>query len=129
MALSEQDKKDIEAIIRQDDIKLLVKKAERLGEELRELETHQIRRFFGTVRQIKREWREGESDKIKRAWRELNLLKPKLSYQKRRVPKVGRLEEILSYAIDLVEKDRTRFDNFVDFFEAIVAYHTEYAKR
>ena len=34
------------------------------------------------------------------------------------------MSELLSSAIDLVGQDRNRFQNFVDFFEAILAYHT-----
>lgn len=125
MALSLQERKEIEAIICEGNTELLVSKAEKLGEELvsEKLKPHQIRRFFGTVRQIKSTWREDKPDETKKAWRNLQLLKPKLAYQRKRIAEIARLEEVLTYAIDLVASDRTRFSNFVDFFEAIVAYH------
>ena len=37
---------------------------------------------------------------------------------------VKELTNVLTPAIDLVGENRNRFQNFVDFFEAILAYHT-----
>ena len=34
-----------------------------------------------------------------------------------------RLKQVLTQAIDLVGRDRARFTRFVEFFEAIMAYH------
>ncbi len=127
MALSDTEKREIQAII-SGNTELLIKMANQLGEDLKNLPTHQIRRFFSAVRQIKRDWRRDSPEAEKKARRQLLLLKPMLAYQKRRVEEIGKLEEVLSYAIDQVGEDKIRFDNFVDFFEAIVAYHTAYAK-
>jgi len=61
--------------------------------------------------------------------RRLNMLKPKLDYQTARSPEVARLRDVLSAAIDEVnragdaeERDK-RFRRFMDLFEAILAYH------
>ena len=130
MALSTQEQNDLQAIVCYGDAKLLVENAKKLGEELANLESHQIRRFFGTVRQIKATWREDNPDQAKKAQRELLLLKPKLAYQRGRMPgKIAKLEDVLSYAIDLVEEEKTHFNNFIDFFEALVAYHRAYRGR
>ena len=65
-------------------------------------------------------------------YRELLLIKPKLAYQYGRATNSGGdrkkdgmelLKETLSLAIDQVERDRDRFKRFVEFFEAILAYH------
>ncbi|MCL0091745.1 type III-A CRISPR-associated protein Csm2 [Dehalococcoidales bacterium] len=131
MPAQEQKQRDLDAIICDGNAKLLVARAEELAERLIDLPRHQIRRFFGTVRQIQHTWQNNP----KKAQRDLLLLKPKLAYQKRRIKEIKELEEVLSYAITLVglvgeDKERKeRFNNFVDFFEAIVAYHTPIAKK
>jgi len=92
------------------------------------LTTAQIRSIFGEVRRIEMGWPVNTTSTA--ANRALILLKPKLAYQaqrdaekNKRTQPVRKLESILQPAIDLVEGDRTRFQRFVDFFEAILAYH------
>jgi CRISPR-associated protein Csm2 len=106
----------------------LVKRAKEVGDSLaRQLTTSQIRNVFGTVRQIQMMWvPQATSQQQQQATRQLLLLKPKLAYQARRERGQGVkiLDKVLSPAIDLVGDDRERFQNFVDFFEAILAYHT-----
>ena len=57
------------------------------------------------------------------------MLKPKLAYTANRHASVNTLKEVLTQAIDLVGKEqeksyqREKFSRFVDFFEAILAYH------
>jgi CRISPR-associated protein Csm2 len=48
-----------------------------------------------------------------------------MAYQAKRERGQGvkTLTDILTDAIDMIEGDRTRFQNFVDFFEATLAYH------
>ena len=84
----------------------------------------QIRNIFTEVRKIEAMWPRQQEDAIRR----LNMLKPKLSYQRARAREVKYLEKVLTEAIDYVdrapseEKDG-RFQRFVDLFEAILAYH------
>jgi CRISPR-associated protein, Csm2 family len=67
-----------------------------------------------------------------RVQRNLQMLRPKLAYQYGRIQKhnekegMGALTGILSEAIALVGSDVRRFRNFMDFFEAILAYHRRY---
>jgi len=123
--LSQQD---YQRIIVEGDAKVLTERAERIGTGLaRQLTTSQIRNIFGTVRQIEMSWTPQAADQERKyAARQLILLKPKLAYQARRERGRGvqQLADILIPAIDLVGEDRGRFQNFVDFFEAILAYHT-----
>ena len=95
----------------------LVKEAAQLGERLaRNLTTSQIRNIYGAVKKMQMK---GELDTHK-----LLMLKPKLAYAaKRHGGGVNTLKEVLTQAIDLVENDSRKFDRFVDFFEAILAYH------
>jgi len=115
-------------IIQGNDTDLLVNQAEDFGKELanRKLTTNQIRAFFGQVKQIElsvnRENRKLEEPLDDSDRRKLILLKPKLAYQAKRHTSVKPLEQVLSSAIDLI-KNRKHFVNFVDFFEAILAYH------
>ena len=123
---------NLNAIIVQGDAATLVTEAEELGKQLfqQRLSTNQIRNIFGTVRRIEMNWPErpqdeAERQRITKAQRELLLLKPKMAYQAKRERSrgVGMLTDVLTQAIDLVEGDRSRFQHFVDFFEAILAYH------
>lgn len=85
----------------------------------------QIRGIFTEVRKLEAIW---ESRPIE-AQRRLNMLKPKLDYQTARIPAVKTLKDVLTQAIDEVNKapsdeERSRrFRVFMDLFEAILAYH------
>src|SRR5262249_44720488 len=125
----------IQAIVEGGDARKLVEVAEEVGRALaRDLTTNQIRAFFGTVREIEMSWPSADEqgpaaqNRARRCYRDLVLLKPKLAYQARRGqgPGVQNLKRVLDPAIDRVGDDRERFQNFVDFFEAILAYHRAY---
>ena len=124
----------LKRIIVTGDAESLVKSAESVGTILgRNLKTNQIRAIFGTVRQIEMNWDDkADVDKRQQAQRDLVLLKPKMAYQAKRDGYKGKglfaLSEVLSEAIDLVMQgdaagQRQRFSYFVDYFEAILAYH------
>ena len=60
----------------------------------------------------------------------LLMLKPKLAYAaKRHGGGVNTLKNVLTQAIDRVGNDSEKFNRFVDFFEAILAYHKAYGGR
>ena len=99
-----------------------------LGKELKvRLKTAQIRNIFGKVRQIEMGWLGVDDEPSSR--RELVLLIPKMRYQTERKPELELLADVLIDCINLIEKgqsslaSRERFQRFVDFFEAILAYH------
>ena len=96
--------------------KTLVDVAEKLGPQLHRggLTTSQIRNVFGAVKMM--EMRGFKSH-------EFVLLKPKLAYAAARARGAEKLKDVLSGAIDEVGNDETKFARFVDFFEAILAYH------
>ena len=85
----------------------------------------QIRNIFTEVRKVESMWESNPND----AMRRLNMLKPKLDYQTARSKEVRQLRDVLTEAIDEVEKAATeeerddRFRRFMDLFEAILAYH------
>ena len=54
------------------------------------------------------------------------MLKPKLAYAAARNRNVEELKDALTQAINQVDNHEKRFKNFVDFFEAILAYHRAY---
>ena len=119
-------------IIEDGDAALLTAKAEVIGGQLARdlgLTTAQIRNVFGTARQIEMNWGPRATEQqCRNAARQLILLKPKLVYQARRERGRGgavqELAKTLIPAINLVGQDRERFQHFMDFFEAILAYHT-----
>ena len=133
------DKAILEKIIVDSDAEQTVKTAEELGKDLAtryKLSTNQIRNIFGTVRRIEMNWPDTPEDAAGQkaaahAFRELQLLKPKMAYQAKREggQGVSTLVGVLTQAIDAVGNDRQRFQNFVDFFEATLAYHKAYGGR
>lgn len=118
-----------------DGAQTLVQYADRVGKQLKDsgLTTSQIRALFGEVRQIQAQWGMDEQQQAL-ARRRLTLLKPKMAYRARK--ERGRAVEMLvaelEPALDVViaEQDRARqalyFRHFVEFFEAILAYHKAY---
>ena len=121
---------DLQRIIQRDDYEAaaaLVKAAEQWGGFLKDndLKTSQIRTIFASVRQIEMLWPVSAPDSAdaRSAITQLVLLKPKLAYQAGRNDEVKPLADLLTRAIDLVGEDRANFQRFMDFFEAILAYH------
>jgi len=117
---------DIPAILAGNKEKL-IEDAEKLGKYLanNNLSASQIRNIFSEVKRMKR-YEESKND--------LLLLKPKLAYIAGRhgkwqhgqlVGPVPVLSRVLTRCIDNI-KDGTTFENFKDFFEAILAYHRYY---
>ena len=100
---------------------ILVKEAEQHGQQLaRNLTTSQIRNIYSAVKKM--QMKGGELDTHK-----LLMLKPKLAYAAKRHGRgVDTLKDVLTQAIDLVGNDSKKFNRFVDFFEAILAYHRAY---
>lgn len=118
-------------IITQGDPEALVTWAEKIGSAIaRQVTSSQIRNIFGTARQIQMRWPTDAAS----AYRDAVLLRPKLGYYAKRERGQGmaNLERILSPALEemsrakTLEERRERFNRFVDFFEAIVAYHKAY---
>lgn len=97
-----------------------------IAKELKKLNTNQLRKFFGAVRDIekKKEWSDIEP--------ELYLLKPKfaVSVGRKLIPKdFFKVMNVCLNKIDVGETDdekKENFNTFVKFFEAIVAYHKYY---
>lgn len=128
MAISDSDIKTI--ISDPNGMELLVEKSKELALDLKNkrMTTSQIRALFGEVRQIEAEW-EMENKKDE-AYRRLILLRPKMAYRarKERGEAVPILVNILDKALIEVtkgdeDKRDLRFRHFVEFFEAILAYH------
>jgi CRISPR-associated protein Csm2 len=133
---------EVKKIITQDASgELLVKTADQFGRELKDLNlsTSQIRSLFGEVRQIQGEWavaRQKGAQAVaerQKVLRRLILLKPKMEYRARRErgQAVRTLVDVLKPALDEVtkapaERQDEYFNRFVEFFEAILAYHKAY---
>ncbi|MCC5917273.1 MAG: type III-A CRISPR-associated protein Csm2 [Cryomorphaceae bacterium] len=93
------------------------------------LKSSQIRKFYGEVKRI-------QTHGIEKNKMAFKMLKPKLAYAVGRQKgadqtKINSFYQVISQAMDAVEIDNTsspeelnfRFKNFVNLFEAIVAYH------
>ncbi len=95
---------------------LLVEEAKDLGKKLvnSKLRTSQIRKIYSAVKKI-------QMGTFSR--NALVMLKPKLAYAAARKPEVTELKDALIQGIEMVDDDPNKFKNFVDFFEAVIAYH------
>jgi len=126
----QRDPIKIEPIVTKDDPDLLVEEARKLARQLRgdEATKTQVRRLFGTLRQIEMSWpRQAESEEeIQQrddAYRELVLFGPRLAYQAERHQGLTPLAQTIQKGIKSVVKDRRRLQRLVQFFEATVAYY------
>jgi len=93
-----------------------------------DLNTNQLRKFFGAIKNIQRKesWDEIEHD--------FYLLKPKFAYSAGRklIPKdFFDLMMVCMEKVDVGDKEEKleNFNTLVDFFESIVAYHKFYEKK
>lgn len=103
--------------------------AEKFGADLAHgkdaLTTSQIRNVFGEVRRIQMKNRKTYEESS------ILLLRPKLAYSAKRARgnAVKDLADVLSQGINAVvtegsdDDKKKRFNNFADFFEAVLAYH------
>lgn len=125
------DKERVKKIIQDGDVKVLNEYAEPLAtryapqndrEKKQKLTASQIRNILDDVQRM------GKHDVIQG---KLELLRPKLAYVAGRNKDswaLRELREILDYAIKLVKDDFKKFENFRNFFEAIVGYHKFHSK-
>jgi len=107
------------------DAEFMVTQARKVAAGLRdEASRTQLRRLYGEVKRIEMLWRGAKpgEDKETEAQRRVVLLKPRLAYQVARQQKLRPVQLTLEPVIDAVKGDRSRFQRFVEFFEAIVAY-------
>ena len=109
-------KRNAENILTEEDIEKFIDLSERFGTYCAKngISTSQIRGIFQKVKRL--------PDDFESSKKELNLLRPKLAYQKGRFSKLGPLTEVLDDLIKKVKDDFT-LRGFKNFFEAIIAYH------
>jgi len=132
------DEPTLKKIIVNGEAEILVNEADRVGKALGEagLTTNQIRNIFGTARQIQMRWDKAGSDTESKSYRDAVLLRPKMHYLAKRAEKGKKaegmviLQEVLEPALKMIGDNGKpifeRYNNFMDFFEAIVAYHAKY---
>jgi CRISPR-associated protein Csm2 len=99
--------------------------SEKLGEFIKneKLTTSQIRNVFGEIKRIQLKGFDSEKPSF-------YLLKPKMAYAAKRADNLGikTLKKIFDQAHAEVS-DKITYQNFVDFFESILAYHKAYGGR
>lgn len=111
------------------DAVVLVNVADKFGQSIKGISKSQIRNIFGEVRRIQLDWSQTE-EKPEENFRRILLLRPRMAYQAGRKPETKPLMDVLGNAVKLISEASdndakfTRFQRFVEFFEAILAYHT-----
>lgn len=104
-----------------EDINTFINLSEKFGEMCAQyryrrkvISTSQIRGIFNEVKRL--------PDNFEASKKDLNLLRPKLAYQKGRFEV---LEPLTNVLIELIKKvnDNKTLEGFKEFFEAIIAYH------
>ena len=96
----------------------LVNDANKLANLKRDLKTAQLRKIYAEVKRMEMEFKKKDGFHRDR----VVLLKPKLTYAANKKPEVGPLKDVLIACIDKVQ-DEADFKRFIDFFEAVLAYH------
>lgn len=95
-------------------------------EHLKKVKTHQIRRFFDAIKNIKENVKNsgkfGDGERAK-----LLMLRPQLANAS---AKQHRLNELTNVCTAMIKKvaDKEDFDRFANFFESLVAFHKAYAE-
>ncbi len=113
------------------DLDTLIDNAKILAEELRKTKTHQIRRFFDAIKNIKvavdtNKALSGE-DKTK-----LLMLRPQFENAAQKQAGLRELTDICSAMIKKIKEskfDDKEFLHFANFFESLVAFHKVSAER
>lgn len=135
-------KRDLPSMIQEGNAEAIVLHTAKLSQYLGDVSTSQIRNVFGPVKRIQLEWTPGVvDDKAKALYKQIVLLRPKLRYMvarttSKRAEKAMRyFQEVMDAAIQQIGegKDYTQrreyFENFVAFFESLVAFHKQHEKR
>jgi len=91
--------------------------AEKLAQIQIDLKNAQLRNIYVEVKRMEMEFVKDSFSRDR-----IVLLKPKLTYAANKKREVGPLKEVLTACIDKVQ-DEGDFKKFVNFFEAILAYH------
>lgn len=115
-SISKKVLEGVEGILAGDDPEKFVNLAEELGRHCKNkgVSTSQIRAVFSRVKHLPNDY-----DQAKK---ELQLLRPKLAYQKGRHKELRDLQQVLDEMIKSVNND-SQLKNFKEFFEAVLAYH------
>lgn len=137
VGLKADEQAQLDQIVKEGDALTTITWADTIGQALvqNNLTTSQIRNFFGEVRQIQLAWEQDGNAAFRRAV----LLIPKIGYHAKRARGsaqrgMAELERVLVPALETVatakpEQRQTYYTNFVDFFEAILAYHKKHGGR
>lgn len=114
---------DAQLIIVQGDVELLVSRARELAQNSPATRTS-VRRLYGEARRIEMLWQ--DEQRADQARRRAVLFKPRLAYQASRGEgKLREIERAFQPLLDATQGDRQRFQRFLEFFEALVAYMRE----
>ena len=103
-------------ILQKSDIERFIQYSEQFGIlcQKKRVTTTQIRRIFQEVKRLPNEFEKSKVD--------LNLLRPKLAYQKGRFSELTDIQKLFDHLIKNIHTD-LELANFKEFFEAIICYH------
>jgi len=103
-------------ILQKSDIERFIQYSEQFGIlcQKKRVTTTQIRRIFQEVKRLPNEFEKSKVD--------LNLLRPKLAYQKGRFSELTDIQKLFDHLIKNIHSD-LELANFKEFFEAIICYH------
>jgi CRISPR-associated protein Csm2 len=104
----------------------LVRDARRLAKIIGNLKTAQVRKIYGSVKEMQMDFRRQAFDLDR-----LILLQPRLAYAANKNYEARPLQQVFDACIGKIrdgEAGKQDFERFVHFFEAILAYHSEHRR-
>ncbi|MBD3375870.1 type III-A CRISPR-associated protein Csm2 [candidate division KSB1 bacterium] len=115
-------------VMRNIELDLLIDFADKFAEKfLKNVKTHQIRRFFSSVKSIEKKVRSSDSVLSDSERVKLIMLRPQLANASAKQKQLKKLTEICTIMIQKVD-EKPDFERFANFFESLVAFHKVYAK-
>ena len=111
--------RNADSLLKMEDIENFIALSEQFGKfcARNNISTSQIRAIFQVVKRLPESFETSKN--------ELNLLRPRLAYQRGRFPQLSSLTDVIDSLIKKVKNDET-LKGFKQFFEAIIAYHKAY---
>ena len=117
---------NVDRILAGDDVKFIVEEAERRAQILY-VTRSKLRKLYGEAIRIHLMLSDplGNDQLRIRAWQRLEMFRPRLAYESGKDPWVKNTCDDLTQLVKSIDGNQQRFERFMNYFEALVAYSRE----